>query len=404
MEHHSLSPRRSCVTFVQPSGIDKSPSVSNPCLIILKGCLPSILLRFKNLHTFFQGNYIVGLHMVEEDIDLLFRHRFPRTTPHISTVYFLVLTVSTMSFKINSFDGLEPHIARELGYLGFNPAWSCVNDPRFCYFLYIPKRYYDIEGKVPLIVPVHGSGRNPEGLRRKFAALAEEHGCAVLAPLFPVGLIDPNDVVNYKMIKYREIRYDHILLAMVDEAHCRFGKIETEKFLLYGFSGGGQFVHRFTYLHPERVQALACGAPGTQTLWDMDHSFPRGVQDIEQVFEQSVDWAKIKAVPTMFIAGDADTDCFHAIARGRCIDGSPVPKDGRYGGTVRLEQNWRLAGANCFMHTVPGAAHRESQMLGPVKQFFDKCLQQEGQHEAISLSNDSLLLRKDDKSNDEPVG
>lgn len=299
-----------------------------------------------------------------------------------------------MSYTIDSFDGLEPALAREFGYLGSNPAWTCVADNRFSYFLYIPKRYYEISGRISLIVPMHGSGRNAEALRGEFSTLAEEHSCAVLAPLFPAGMIDPNDTNNYKMIKYQDIRYDQILLAMVEETRCRFGKIDTEKIFLSGFSGGGQFVHRFTYLHPERVQALACGAPGTQTFLDLKESFPQGVKDMEQIFSKPVSWDRVKAIPTMFFAGDADTGMFHALARGRSVDGPAAAalEGGRYGQTVRLERNWRLAGANCFMHSVPGASHEEHKLLPAIKQFFEQCLLHKNAFDVRVLSEGESLV------------
>lgn len=281
-----------------------------------------------------------------------------------------------MTSSIHSLDGLDPRVARELMYLGSSPAWTCVADNRFCYFLYVPKRYYELNDKLQLVILIHGSGRNPYTLRREFSDFAETHSCALLAPLFPIGLIDPQDTVNYKYIKYHDIRFDRVLLSMVDEAHARFGKIDTSRFLLYGYSGGGQFVHRFSYLHPHLVQALACGAPGTQTLLDWTKSWPDGVRDFEEVFGQPLDLEAVKKMPTMFIAGDGDTDIFYAIARGRINEHDDLSKfeNGRYGATERLEKNWKSNGANCFMQSVHGAKHEEKPMLDHVKRFFEQHL------------------------------
>ena len=40
------------------------------------------------------------------------------------------------------------------------------------------------------------------------------------------------------------MRFDLLLLAMVDEVERKYG-IDARRFCLFGFSGGGQFVHRF---------------------------------------------------------------------------------------------------------------------------------------------------------------
>lgn len=297
--------------------------------------------------------------------------------------------------SIQSLDNIDPLIARELLYTGSSPAWTCVSDPRFCYFLYIPRNYYTLPkpsnqgeqgrgegGSLNLIVLIHGSGRNPYTLRREFSTFAEEHSCALLAPLFPVGLIDPQDTVNYKYIKYKDIRYDRVLLAMIDEAAARFGRIDTSRFCLYGYSGGGQFVHRFAYLHPQRVRALACGAPGTQTFLNWEETFPDGVGDWEDVLSDGapIDLQALRDIPTMFVAGDRDTDVFYAIARGRIRedqrgDEAVMAKfrDGRYGATRRLCENWEEVGVKeCVMVSVEGAGHEERPMLESVKRFFER--------------------------------
>jgi poly(3-hydroxybutyrate) depolymerase len=85
-----------------------------------------------------------------------------------------------------------------------------------------------------------------------------------LAPLFPSGIIDPSDEDNYKFIKYHDIRFDHVLLAMIDEVAIKY-RVNKDRFLLHGFSGGGQFVHRFFYLHPKRLMGVSIGAPGRIT-------------------------------------------------------------------------------------------------------------------------------------------
>lgn len=186
--------------------------------------------------------------------------------------------------------------------------------------------------------------------------------------------------MNYKYIKYKDIRYDQVLLAMIDEAAARFGRIDTSRFCLYGYSGGGQFVHRFAYLHPRRVRALACGAPGTQTMLNWEESFPDGVRDWEEVFGAPLDVKAVMDIPSMFVAGDQDTDIFYAIARGRIKDGQEDDqevmarfKDGRYGATRRLSENWVKVGVKeCVMASVEGARHEERPMLESVKRFFEK--------------------------------
>jgi len=53
---------------------------------------------------------------------------------------------------------------------------------------------------------------------------------------------------------------------------------------MMGYSGGGQFVHRFMYLHAERLRAVSIGAPGRVTMLDEEVKWPNGVKDLNEVF------------------------------------------------------------------------------------------------------------------------
>lgn len=272
--------------------------------------------------------------------------------------------------SIQSVENIDPRVAQSLGYLGNTPAWTCITDNRFCYFLYVPKSYYTLK-RLGLLVLIHQSRRNASEIRAPFVPFAEEHSCIILAPLFPIRPNDPQDSAGYKLLQGNDVRYDKVVLSMIDEVSARYTRVDVSRFFLFGFSGGAQFVHRFAYLYPQRLKALACGAPGSQTLLDEARPWPQGVSDLEQIFGLPLQWNELSKVPTIFVVGDADTDTFYATARGRTLD--PSIQNGRYGATVRLEENWRAAGATCHLHVVPGASHEEVQLLGPVISFFEKC-------------------------------
>ncbi|KAJ6095984.1 hypothetical protein N7486_006730 [Penicillium sp. IBT 16267x] len=266
-------------------------------------------------------------------------------------------------------DSLDPCIAHELGYLGNTPAWFCAANDRFSYYLYVPRNYYKLNS-LSLMVLIHSSSRNAPELCKEFSEFAEKISCIILAPLFPLERDDPYNSEGYKIIKYDNLRCDQILLSMADEVGARYRRLDIERFLIFGFSGGAQFVHRFAYLYPHRLRAIACGAPGSQTLPDVTRPYPDGVKDMEQIFGLKMQWRQLCLIPTVFIVGDADTDTFYATARGRVEDPTKL---GRYGLTVRLEKAWRAAGANCYLHVVPGASHQEDVMIGIVISFFEKC-------------------------------
>ncbi|MGH9173262.1 MAG: hypothetical protein ACRD1H_02830, partial [Vicinamibacterales bacterium] len=90
---------------------------------------------------------------------------------------------------------------------------------------------------------------------------AEEHAYLVLSPAFDyqsgfqlLGVGGP-------------VRHDLLLLRMLDDV-ARDGLVSTDRVSLFGYSAGGQFAHRFLYLHSERLDQVAIGAPGGVTLPD----------------------------------------------------------------------------------------------------------------------------------------
>ena len=169
---------------------------------------------------------------------------------------------------------------------GLIPFTACRADPRFSYCLYVPNQHHEpFQSAAPLLVVVHGSARTAESFRDAFIEFAEQHGCVVLAPLFPVGAVLDGDTDGYKLQPPLGYRYDHLLLSMVEEVSVRF---HTEQdFYLYGFSGGAQFAHRFLYLHPQRLKGTLVHAPG-QVSMPLECGGAVDIQALQQVPVQLV--------------------------------------------------------------------------------------------------------------------
>ncbi|BEI79850.1 hypothetical protein CcaverHIS002_0103790 [Cutaneotrichosporon cavernicola] len=206
-------------------------------------------------------------------------------------------------------------------------SFHLPSDPRFSFYLYVPRahpvtrrsRGEDVgrDGTVvgppvpistsptnlaaaaqppargfPLLVVMHDSSRDAEKLRDAWAALAEEEGVVVLSPHFPCDIKFPDGPDNYKRLVWEtsageEVRYDAVLLDMIDCVAAEWGCIDTRTFSLVGFSGGGQFVHRFLYLYPERVHAVSIGAPGRATPL-IDADWPEGIRDAPTTVSRQV--------------------------------------------------------------------------------------------------------------------
>src|SRR5690606_14710605 len=131
------------------------------------------------------------------------------------------------------------------------------------------------------------------------------NNCVVLAPLFPVGVLGDENRNGYKYIQEQDIRYDLVLLAMVREVEARLA-VTFPRFMMFGFSGGGHFVHRFALLHPERVSAVCVGAPGSVTLLDDGRDWWVGIRDAKERFGRAVDLEALRNVRVLAVVGAAD--------------------------------------------------------------------------------------------------
>lgn len=191
--------------------------------------------------------------------------------------------------------------------IGHVPLKALNSDPRVSYALYIPPAHYNNNKKLPLLVWVHGTLRKWTALfEEEMTSFADTTPCAILAPLFPAGLDGPNDLDSYKTLSSASLRSDLALLSILDEVPQRWPNLDTRKIFMMGFSGGGQFVHRFLYLYPERLAAVSVGAPGRVTMLDQDKKWPAGVENVQTLFSRSINKQQMQQVAIQLVVGSED--------------------------------------------------------------------------------------------------
>lgn len=279
---------------------------------------------------------------------------------------------------------IPPEHWEDANLIGLTPFIACSYDQRFSYCMYIPRSHYQLKpkAKLPLIVRVHGSLRRADTCRDTLIDLADRTGSAVLAPLFPTGIEDPNEQHNYKFMRYNDIRYDLILLAMVNEVAQRWPGIETSRFFLLGFSGGGQFVHRFFYLHPDRLRAVSIGAPGTITECDDTLEWPKGLGGVEEHFDgRAVDMKMLKMVPNVqIVVGDEDVQPpGGGLVAWMAKRKNAEKRLGAFGTSLpartevarKLYDQLRSLGVNVQHDVVPGAAHEGGKVSPTMISFLE---------------------------------
>ena len=169
-----------------------------------------------------------------------------------------------------------------------------------------------------VLVTVHGISRNVEEHARLFAEQCLGNSWLVVAPLFA----EP-DHHGYQRLDCANnagaLRSDEVLNNLLAEVAVMHG-VDTRSFCLFGFSGGAQFSHRYTLLHPQRVSRLALASAGYYTFPDREVSFPRGLR-IKKNRHQLV-WQLEAAflVPTAVFVGE--TDCLRdaSLRTGKRVD------------------------------------------------------------------------------------
>lgn len=263
--------------------------------------------------------------------------------------------------------------------LGATPFFALGVDPRVSYCLHVPETYNETDDRVyDLIVLMHGTERGAATYRDRFADFADASHCIVLAPLFPCNLAGPGDLDNYKLVEMAGMRFDQLLLAMVDEVAAKY-KLRDNSFLLHGFSGGGHFAHRFAYLHPLRLRAVSIGAPGVVTLLDTDRDWWVGVRDLKERFGIALDLAALRALPVQMVVGRDDVQTWEITIPENSFWWRPGLNEAGATRINRLEalcRSFEAAGVSVRFDTVPGVAHDGWAVLDPVKAFFADVLAQ----------------------------
>ncbi|TPW26536.1 alpha/beta hydrolase [Pararhizobium mangrovi] len=266
--------------------------------------------------------------------------------------------------------------ARAIYDYGHTAIFASSFDPRFHMLLYVPPAASDGR-KIDLLVAVHGTGRTSAiEFRDGFAEFGRYHDCAVLCPIFPMNVRGDGARSGYKYIEEADIRYDSILLSMVEEMAEKYGQ-DWSRFAMFGFSGGGHFTHRFAILHPERLWAASIGAPGSVTLLDPGRDWWVGIRDVAERFGKPFDAKALARVPVQMVVGGLDLETWeitHKEGSKYWMDGANDAGETRGQRLRTLARSFEAAGVNITFDEVPGVAHDRMKVLDRVKDFLAETL------------------------------
>ena len=157
------------------------------------------------------------------------------------------------------------------------------NKPMTVYYVLPPV----INKNTRVLFTMHGVSRNAETMARQFRPVSAAANVAIIAPLYDRETFGDGgyDRINFGSTSnpnpYNEWAF-HYLDGIFQQFTAEH-EISTSKYILYGFSAGGQFTHR-TYMlstSPYLDYAIA-GGSGFYTFYDDTRTFPEGIRNLMQ--------------------------------------------------------------------------------------------------------------------------
>lgn len=183
------------------------------------------------------------------------------------------------------------------------------------YFIYRPLSGRETADE-RLLVSVHGITRNAISHVLRFRGAAERSGVTVVAPLFRTPLFH---YYQRFLTPGTGLRADDALALILTDVRSRL-ELPNEPFALFGFSGGGQFVHRFAMAYPDRVSRVVITAPGWYTFPNTEKAFPHGTRPSRKMPDVIFDPESYLRVPMRAIVGTEDNRRDSALNKARRID------------------------------------------------------------------------------------
>lgn len=153
----------------------------------------------------------------------------------------------------------------------------------------------------PVVVAVHGISRNWLEVLEAFTPHCARAGAALIVPRF-----SRRGYRGYQRLRTgsRDVAADRALDLVLKDAEIRLGEA-VERVHLFGFSGGAQFVHRYTLVNPDKVLRQVLTAAGFYTMPDPQTPFPYGLGATKQRPAFDLDGLM---VPTKVFVGSDDTE------------------------------------------------------------------------------------------------
>jgi len=199
------------------------------------------------------------------------------------------------------------------GAFTFTPTGHLSNQPITVYY-HMPDSAHQSS---PIAMVVHGSARDGEYLRNALKPESDRRNAIILMPNFGSAEYSNNyfllgnlfdDGENPSVASQNDST--EWTYAIIEQLFIHFRAEVASKdarYDLVGFSGGGQFAHRFAlFAHRPQCDRIVACSSGWYTLPDAASPFPYGLGTTQRASDADV--RKALATPLHLAVGSADTD------------------------------------------------------------------------------------------------
>lgn len=188
-----------------------------------------------------------------------------------------------------------------------------IDDPKQEYFLYVPRK--GCKG-ISVFITVHGVKRMAKEHAGEFAPFAERYGVVLVAPLFPKGRF-----CDYQRLgrNGKSVRADLVMNRIIEEVGFLTGA-DTDALFMFGYSGGGQFVHRYAMAYPQKPKRIVVAAPGWYTFPDYTANYPLGIKKVQGLGNVTFDPARFLSIPACVMVGERDVHRDAELNKSKRVD------------------------------------------------------------------------------------
>jgi pimeloyl-ACP methyl ester carboxylesterase len=229
---------------------------------------------------------------------------------------------------------------------------------------YIPLAHEEAPAETRILFVIHGWTREYESRYNRWMNedVPETYNVVLISPHFDYDNFERYQRLNVGYGERADLRLIEIFNKFTDWLN-----LTHNTFYLNGYSGGGQFTHRFAMAHPDYIERAVASGSGTYTFPDSSIAYPHGTdlskyEPIDLVF----DLEKAYLMNLAIMIGQNDTERTESLSQTEASDAQGLNRLERARNffsanqEVAANNGWTL---NWFYLEVPDCAHSS----GPIR-------------------------------------